>query len=399
MLKATKIRLYPTRAQRNALRFQFGAVRWVYNDTLALRQRLWREHRQSISKRMTLDRLVELKKLQQTAWLRDADSQALQQAVMHLDDAVQRFFNKKARYPKFKTKYGKQSLSYPQRVKLVDQKLYLPKVGWVKAHCHRTHKGKIKTVTVSLTPTGKYFAAILRDDGLVAPPPPQVVADTSIVGIDLGLNNLAVDCTGAAHANPRFAKQAARNLRRKQKALSRKKKGSANRNKARLKVAKAHERTANARHDYQHKLSKHLVDKNHAICVETLRVKNMLKNRRLARNISDAAWREFVRKLEYKCAWYGKHLVRMDPFYASSKTCSHCGSKLATLDLDVREWTCNVCGSHHDRDINAAINIKAQGILQLKAAGLSVSACGGSRQTLFGQPNLAAAGEAGSPVL
>ncbi len=396
MLKATKIRLYPTREQRDALRFQFGAVRWVYNDTLALRQRAWQQHRQSITERMTLDRLVELKKQAQTAWLKDADSQALQQAVMHLDDAFQRFFQKKARYPKFKTKYGKQSLSYPQRVKLVDQKLYLPKVGWVKAHCHRTLKGRIKTVTVSLTPTGKYFASILGDDGLGAPKPPQVVEDTSIVGIDLGLNNLTVDCTGQAHANPRFANQAARNLRRKQKALSRKKKGSANRNKARLKVAKAHERMANARHDYQHKLSKHLVDKNHAICVETLRVKNMLKNRRLARSISDAAWGELVRKLEYKCKWYGKHLVRMDPFYPSSKTCSHCGSKLKTLELDVRGWTCIVCGTRHDRDINAAINIKAQGILQLKAAGLSVSACGSSRKARVGQPSLAAAREAGS---
>ena len=252
---------------------------------------------------------------------------------------------------------------------------------------------------MSLTPTGKYFASILRDDGLEAPAPPQVVEDTAIVGIDLGLNDLAIDCYGSKHVNPRFTKRASRNLRRKQKALSRKKKGSANRNKARLKVAKVHERTANARHDYQHKLSKHLVDKSHAICVETLRVKNMLKNRRLAPNISDAAWGELVRKLEYKCEWYGKHLVRMDPFYPSSKTCSQCGSKLTTLALDVRDWTCIVCGSHHDRDINAAINIKAQGILQLKAAGLSVSACGGSRKTRFGQPNLAAACEAGSPVL
>ncbi len=399
MLKATKIRLYPTNAQRDALRFQFGAVRWVYNDALALRQRVWKEHQRSITLRMTLDRLVDLKKSAKTAWLKDADSQALQQAVMHLDHAFRRFFQKASRYPKFKRKYGRQSLSYPQRVKVDDQQVYLPKVGWVKARCHRPLSGQVKTVTVSMTPTGKYFASILSEDEREAPPPPKEVDAERIVGIDLGLNDLTVECGGAKQANPRFAKQAARNLRRKQKALSRKKKGSANRNKARMKVAKAHERTANARHDFQHKLSKHLVDKNHAICVETLRVKHMLKNRRLARSISDAAWGELVRKLEYKSDWYGTHFIRIDPFYPSTKTCSHCGTKELTLDLSDRAWTCHACGYHHDRDINAAINIKAQGILQLKAEGLSVSACGSSRQTMFGHPNVAAAREAGSPSL
>ena len=189
--------------------------------------------------------------------------------------------------------------------------------------------------------------------------------------------------TGEKQKNPRILKRAAANLRRKQKALSRKKKGSANRNKARVLVAKAHERTANTRNDFQHKLSKRLVDENQAICVETLKVKNMLKNRKLAKHIADAAWGELLRKLTYKAAWSGKHLVQIDQWFASSKTCSNskCGTKVDTMPLSVRQWTCQKCGKKHDRDINAAITIRQQGILKLKAEGLSVSACGGLRKS------------------
>ena len=382
MLKTTKIRLYPTPEQSQSLEFQFGAMRWVYNFALNWRSKAWSEKGERVSRRMTLDRLVELKATEETHWLKEADSQALQQSVMHLDEAFKRFFKHQGRYPRFKSKHGKQSMSYPQRVKVVGENaLYLPKVGTVKAVLHRVLVGKIKTVTVSRTKTGKYYASILCDDGQVNLEPAKSLESESITGLDMGLSHLAIASTGEKQSNPRFAQRAAANLRRKQKSLSRKKKGSANRNKARVLVAKAHEKTTNTRNDFQHKLSRRLIDENQAICVETLKVKNMLKNRKLAKHIADAAWGGLVRKLTYKAAWSGKYLVQIDQWYASSKTCSCCATKIEILPLSKRQWTCPNCGAEHDRDINAAQNIRQQGILKLKAEGLSVSACGGLRKT------------------
>ena len=382
MLKATKVRLYPTPDQRQSLAFQFGAMRWVYNFALDWRSKAWSEKGERITRRMKLDRLAGLKADEETQWLKEADSQALQQSVMHLDDAFKRFFRRQGRYPRFKSKRGKQSMSYPQRVKVVEgSALYLPKVGAVKAVLHRVLVGRIKTVTVSCTQTGKYYASILCDDGQAAPEPAKALEAANVTGLDMGLSHLAIASTGEKQGNPRFLKRAAANLRRKQKSLSRKKKGSANRNKARVLVAKAHERTTSTRSDFQHKLSRRLIDENQAICVETLKVKNMLKNRKLAKHIADAAWGELVRKLSYKATWAGKHLVQIDQWYASSKTCSHCAAKIEGLPLSARQWTCPTCGAEHDRDINAAQNIRQQGILKLKAEGLSVSACGGLRKT------------------
>ena len=368
MFKAVKVRLYPTTRQQHELACQFGAVRWVYNQALARRRDAWRERHETVTLRMTFDQLVELKRQPETAWLKDADSQALQQAM-----------------------------AYPQRVNVVDgNRLYLPKVGCVKAVLHRELVGRIKTVTVSRSPTGKYYASILCDDGKALPQPDGHIYGDSVVGVDLGLTHLAITSEGGKAPNPRCLNQGMCNLRRKQRALSRKQRGSANRNKARMRVAKVHERIANQRHDAQHKLSRRLMDENQAICVETLCVTNMLKNRRLAKAISDAAWGELVRKLEYKASWYGKHIVRVDPWFPSSKQCSHCGEVVSELPLSVRSWECPTCHHRHDRDVNAALNIKAEGILKLKAAGLSVSACGGLRKTGVWS---AVAGEAGSPFL
>ena len=397
MLKATKVRLYPTVEQQAALTFQFGAVRWVYNYALDWRSHAWKERGDRITQRMTLDKLVELKREEDTAWLKGADSQALQQSLLHLDTAFGRFFQKQARYPRFKRKYGKQSLSYPQRVKVVDgDSLYLPKVGNVRAVLHRELVGKIKTVTVSRSWTGKYYASVLCDDGEPLPAPIGCMDEEAVIGLDMGISHLAITSDGYKEANPRFLRQVDANLRRKQKSLSRKQKGSANRNQARVLVAKVHEKVTNARNDCQHKLSKRLIDENQAVCVETLRVKNMLKNRNLAKHIADASWSELLRKLGYKARWAGKHLVQVDRWFASSKTCSVCGVSAAVMPLSVRRWRCESCGHEHDRDINAARNIRQQGIVKLKAAGLSVSACGGLHKTgLFP----AAACEAGSSVL
>ena len=262
-------------------------------------------------------------------------------------------------------------------------------MGTVRAVLHREVAGRIKTVTVSRTATGKRFAPVLCDDGEPAPEPPQAVKAEAVTGVDLGLEDLVVTSTGEKVGNPRFLKRAEAGLRRKQKALSRKRKGSANRGKARALVAKAHERTANARKDFQDKLPGRLVDGSQAVCVETLSVRNMLGNRRLAKHVADAAWSGFVRKLEYKAGWSGRHFARTGRWFASTKTCSRCGVKADAMPLSVRQWTCGACGAGHDRDINAALNIRQQGILELKAAGLSVSsACGGLRKT--GAPPAAA---------
>ena len=282
-------------------------------------------------------------------------------------------------------------------MKVVDgHSLYLPKVGNVRAVLHRELVGRIKTVTVSRAWTGKYYASILCDDGEPMPAAISAIDTDAVVGLDMGLSHLVISSDGYKESNPRFLTQAQANLRRKQKSLSRKQKGSANRSRARVLVAKVHETVTNARNDCQHKLSKRLIDDNQAVCVETLTVRHMLKNRNLAKHIADASWRELLRKLGYKARWAGKHFVQVDPWFASSKTCSACKAKVDELPLSVRQWRCESCGHEHDRDINAARNMRQQGILKLKAAGLSVSACGGLRKTGV-LPAVAC--EAGSSVL
>ncbi|WP_413282883.1 RNA-guided endonuclease TnpB family protein [Vibrio sp. MA40-2] len=246
----------------------------------------------------------------------------------------------------------------------------LPKMKPIEANIHREIIGKVKSITLSLRKTGKFYASILMDDGVETPS--LIHSIDKITGIDLGLSHFVIQSNGKKEANPRFVKRAEKNLRRKQKQLSRKAKGSANRAKARLLVAKSHEKTANARADFQHKLSRTLVDKNHAVIVETLKSANMMKNRKLAKHIADASWHSFVVKLEYKLKEQGKHLVKLDQWYASSKTCHSCGHKMKEMDLSVRKWDCPSCGTTDiDRDLNAALNIRDKGILELKAAGQS----------------------------
>lgn len=379
MRRAIKLRLYPTKEQAEELDFQFGAARWVFNDALEQRSSLWKERKGSISRSDLIKRLPRLKSAPETAWLKRGDSQAMQQSIMHLDEAFQRFFRKRGRYPRFKSKHGRQAISYPQRVRVVGgSRLYLPKVGDVRAVLHRPVEGEIKTVTVSREPTGKFFASILVEDGREAPVAPEEVSASDAVGIDLGLVHFATlsgnsDGRNVKVPNPRHYRNALAALKRQQRALSRKKKGSSNRAKSRLKVARAHERVTNARNDFQHKLSRLLVDENQAICVETLNVRGMLRNRALARSVADAGWHGFVSKLAYKAQESGRHFVKIDRFNPSTKTCSLCGSINDDLSLADRSWTCGNCGAEHDRDGNAADNIRREGLLKLQAAGLSVS--------------------------
>jgi putative transposase len=380
MLKAIKVRIYPTDEQRTGLAVQFGCARFVYNNALEYKQSVYKETGQNVSFHDLITRLPQLKT--EFPWLGEADSQALQQSILHLQRAYVNFFEKRARFPQKKKKHNRnQSYQYPQRVKIEADKIYLPKVGWVEAMIHRPVESTIKTVTVSLAPTGKYFASILMDDGVAVPAPVKHLKADEVEAVDLGLENFYTDSNGNKIANPRFLKRAANNLRKKQKFLSRKKKGSNNRNKARIKVAKAHEKAANARSDFQHKLSYHLAGENQAVGMESLRVKNMLKNRRLAKAIGDAGWGSFMIKVRYKCLRMGKRFVKIDTFYPSSKTCNQCTNIMDELPLKVRVWTCPVCKTVHDRDHNAAINIKYQTILELKAAGCTVSVRRGLRKT------------------
>jgi len=381
MIRAIKVRIYPTPDQADFLNQQFGAVRFTYNKALHIISSQYRRHGLKLKAKKDLKPLLAVaKKSRKYQWLKGFDSIALQQACINLDKAFQNFFDPKlsARYPKFKRKHGKQSSYHCTSIRVGDSWIKVPKMKPIKARIHRELDGSLKSITLSRTVTGKYYASLLVEDGQEVPAPTKTVE--TVLGVDMGLTHLAIDSEGNKTANPRFLKRAQSNLRRKQKSLSRCQKGSKGRAIARLKLAKAHERLANARADFQHNLSRQLIDENQAVVVETLKVKNLLKNRKLAKHIADASWFSLIQKLEYKAKAQGKHLVKIDQWFASSKTCSCCGQKVDSMPLKVRSWTCTHCGTVHDRDINAAINIRQQGIIKLRAEGLSAPANGGLRK-------------------
>ncbi|WP_311751030.1 RNA-guided endonuclease TnpB family protein, partial [Proteus columbae] len=337
----------------------------------------------SLSPRKDLKPLLAVaKKSRKYAWLKTYDSIALQQAVINLDVAFSNFFNPKlkARFPTFKSQHGKQSSYHCVGVKVLDGSIKIPKLSPIEARLHREIVGTLKSITLSRSATGKYSASILCDDGAEAPAKPTLIS--VVTGLDMGLSHYAIKSNGVKIPNPRHLMNASRNLRRKQKALSRKKKGSANRRKARIRLAGVHERVANSRADFQHKLSRAIVDENQAVIVETLKVANMMKNPPLARAIGDAGWSGFIAKLEYKAAEKGVHVVKLEQWFASSKTCHCCGHKMPEMPLNKRIWQCPECEIEHDRDINAAINIERKGILELQAAGLVVSAHGGQHKSV-----------------
>ena len=383
MLKATKVRCYPTDEQAEFLTAQFGAVRLAYNKALHIKSHYYRFYGVSLHPKKDLKPLLAVaKKSRKYHWMKQFDSIALQQAVINLHTAFDNFFNPKlkAQFPQFKSKHGKQSSYHCVGVAVLDGAIKLPKMDPIKAVIHRQIVGTVKSITMSRSACGKYYASILVDDGEALPEPIKTIEQ--VIGIDLGLTHFAILSNGLKIANPRFVQLAATNLRRKQRQLSRKQKGSRNRAKARLLVAKCHEKTANARADFQHKLSRTLIDENQAIIVETLKSANMMKNPRLAKAIGDAGWHGFIIKLNYKAKAEGKRLVKLDQWFASSKTCHHCKHKMEKLPLSVRYWDCPSCGTQHiDRDWNAAMNIKDEGVLSLKAAGLVVSACGSLRKS------------------
>ncbi|GLX64136.1 transposase [Proteus vulgaris] len=383
MLRATKVRIYPTPEQAKFLNAQSGAVRFAYNKALHIKKQAYLRHGVSLSPRKDLKPLLAVaKKSRKYAWLKTYDSIALQQAVINLDVAFSNFFNPKlkARFPTFKSQHGKQSSYHCVGVKVLDGSIKIPKLSPIEARLHREIVGTLKSITLSRSATGKYSASILCDDGAEAPAKPTLIS--VVTGLDMGLSHYAIKSNGVKIPNPRHLINASRNLRRKQKALSRKKKGSANRRKARIRLVGVHERVANTRADFQHKLSRAIVDENQAVIVETLKVANMMKNHQLARAIGDAGWSGFIAKLEYKAAEKGVHVVKLEQWFASSKTCHCCGHKMPEMPLNKRIWQCPECEIEHDRDINAAINIERKGILELQAAGLVVSAHGGQHKSV-----------------
>lgn len=396
MITATRIRIYPDEKQAEKLAKAFGCARWFWNNSLAETQKTYHETGKGLGQFALNARLPGLKK--EFEWLKETHSQVLQSVSLNLSRAFINFFERRAAYPNYKSKHGRQSIQYPQGTKIVEgRKLFLPKIGHVKAKIHREIPGTIKTVTISKTPSGKYFAAILSENGLAQP---EISLEGKILGIDVGLTHVAITSDGAKFNNPKHLAKAQKNLKRKQRKLSRKEKGSNTRNKARILVAKAHEKVANARKDYLHKLSRRLIDENQVIAVEDLHIKGMMKNHCLAKAIGDAGWNAFTTMLEYKVERVGKGYVEVNRFFPSSKACSCCGHVVKSLPLNIRNWKCTECGAEHDRDINAAKNIALEA-QRMIAAGIAGTASRGNVRNKTGRKSsiCSVANEARSPVL
>ena len=374
--KAFKYRLKPNSDQKADLAIQFGHARFTFNWALARRREFYQLNGKGLNYYAQADELRDLKREDETIWLKQAHSQVLQQKLMDLDRGFVNFFEGRAEYPTFKSKRGKQSIRYPQGFKLEGQSVYFPKVGWVKLILHRTLEGEMKSATVTKTKSGRYFVSIQTETEI-----DDSIYEGPHVGVDMGLNHFVTLSTGEKIDNPRHLRRSEKRLARSQHKLSRKVKGSANRQKQRVKVARVHEKVSDQRRDFHHKLSRRLVNEFGVITFETLHIKGMVKNHKLAKSISDAGWGQFIGFTEYKGAWYGAHIEKIDRFYASSKICSECGVKNQGLTLSDRTWACEVCGSIHDRDVNAAINIESQstvGITGTNACGDQIrraSAC------------------------
>lgn len=383
--KAVQVRLYPSQQQQTLLAQAFGCSRWWWNYALNISIETYKETSKGLGKVALNALLPKLKKAEDTKWLADCYSQVLQATTLNLTTAYKNFFEGRARFPRFKSKHGRQSIQYPQKVKIVNGNVRLPgKMGEVKAKIHRPIEGKIKTVTISKTPSGKYFASILTEVDGEKPN----ISEGKIYGVDLGLKHFAVMTDGekvSKYDNPKHLAKHEKNLKRKQQKLARKEKGSNSRNKYRKVVAKVYERVSNSRQDFLHKLSYKLVSDSQAVIVESLHVKGMVRNPNLAASISDCGWGMFTNFLAYKLERKGAKLVEIDRWFPSSKICSNCFYKMDEMPLDIREWTCPHCGTHHDRDGNAAINIRAEGIRMLKADGSAVSAVGGGVRPKMGR--------------
>jgi len=387
--RAVKVRLYPTSEQEMRLAQHFGCARWWWNYGLNKSIETYRDTGKGLGRSALNALLPKLKKDEGTAWLGECYSQVLQAVTLNLTTAYKNFFDGRARFPRFKNKHGKQSIQYPQNVQVIDGAVKLPgKVGTVKAKIHRSIEGTIKTVTISKDPSGKYYASILTE---VEGENPTPSVEGRVIGVDLGIKHFAVTSDGnkvSKYENPRHLRQHEKNLKRKQQKLARKQKGSNSRHKYSSVVARVYERVGNSRADFLHKLSRKLVNENQVVVVENLHVKGMVRNHNLAKAISDAGWGMFTNFLAYKLEKKGGVLVEIDRWFPSSKLCSNCYYQIDELPLDVRQWTCPHCNTRHDRDGNAATNIRAEGIRMLQVDGTSISADGGEVRPKAGRKSV-----------
>lgn len=366
MLKAYKYRIYPNNEQKMQIAKTFGCCRFVYNQTLAYRKDVYEQEKKSISKTDCNNYCNrELKNTYE--WLKEVDKFALTNAIYNMDSAYQKFFKEHAGYPKFKNKHDSHK-SYTTNftngniaVDFENGKIKLPKLKEIKAKLHREFYGQIKSATVSQVPSGKYYVSILAEIEHE-----ELPHRNQNIGLDLGIKDLCITSDGKKYENPKIIKGYERKLAKLQRQLSHKEKGSSNYRKKKKEIAICHEKITNTRKDYLHKISHEIINENQVIVSENLQIKNMVKNHHLAKSITDVSWYELTRQLEYKSKWNGRKYIKIDTFYASSQLCSTCGYQNSeTKDLSVREWICPVCSAKHDRDINAAKNILAEGLRQI----------------------------------
>lgn len=367
MLKAYKYRIYPNKQQEKQIQKTFGCCRFVYNQTLAYRKEKYEKNKESMSK-IDCNNYVNQVLKKEYEWLKEVDKFALTNSVYNMDFAYQKFFKEHTGYPKFKTKRNHKQ-SYKTNftknnieVSFDNKKIKLPKLKWAKAKVHRELNGKIKSATISQNPSGKYYVSILVETECI---PMDSIG--SVIGIDLGIKDLLITSDGKKKENPKYIKKYESKLAKEQRKLSHKKKGSNNWNKQRIKIARVYEKIHNTRIDNLHKISRKLISENQVIISEDLAVSNMVKNHNLAKAIYDASWYELTRQLQYKADWNNRQYIKIGRFTKSSQPCHVCGYiNSDTKDLSVRKWTCPQCGTTHDRDVNAAINILNEGLKILK---------------------------------
>ena len=376
MIKAYKYRLNPNEEQRIFFEKSFGCARYVYNWGLNLRKEVYEQRGDIIGVADLCKQLTNIKNNETTKWLSEAIAQSLQTSIRNMDAAYTKFFREKKGFPKFKSKRERQSFQLVQgvRINFDNHKVKLPKIGWVNFYKNREFIGKIGTVTISKSSTGKYYMSIVVEDGLDLPTKAPIVHETS-VGIDVGIKDFAVLSNGQVFENPRHLEKAEKRLKVLQRRYSKKQKGSKRQERARLQLAKAHEKVRNCRIDYIHKVTSKIIRENQTVIIEDLNVDGMMKNHNLAKHIASVSWNEFFRQLQYKAEWNGVNLIRIGRFEPSSKMCL-CGAINKDLKLSQREWDCPNCGRHNDRDLLATINIKRFGLQEQNLIGISPAGCG-----------------------